>query len=108
MLIFTLLFFSSYLTAAAQTTYNLPLLLRENRLITTPANNIQALNDKAHPGVSAKGIVWLKGLNFKQGTIDVDLRGKDVFLQSFLGIAFHGVDTLTYDVVYFRPFNFRE
>ncbi|GAB3557486.1 hypothetical protein [Spirosoma fluminis] len=106
-LIFTLLFFSSLLTATAQTAYNLPLMLREKQLITTPANEIQVLNDKAHPGVSAKGIVWLKGVNFKQGTIEVDLRGKDVFLQSFLGIAFHGVDTLTYDVVYFRPFNFR-
>ena len=47
----------------------------------------------------------LKGVNFKQGTIEVDLRGKDV-LQSFPGICFHGVNTLTYDVVYFRPFNF--
>ncbi|GAB3494736.1 hypothetical protein GCM10027341_11240 [Spirosoma knui] len=106
-LAFTLLFFSGHLTTTAQTAYNLPLLLREKQLITTPANAIQVLNDKAHSGVSTKGIVWLKGVNFRQGTIEVDLRGKDVFLQSFLGIAFHGVDTLTYDVVYFRPFNFR-
>ncbi|HXL56395.1 MAG TPA: hypothetical protein VN958_09070, partial [Chitinophagaceae bacterium] len=53
------------------------------------------------------GIVWLKDVSFSKGTIEIDLRGKDVFLQSFLGIAFHGIDTTTYDVVYFRPFNFK-
>ncbi|MRS63117.1 hypothetical protein [Larkinella terrae] len=99
-------FFGNFPAATAQTAYNLPLLLRENRLITTPANEIKVIKEDAHPGVSSKGIVWLKDVNFKQGTIDIDLRGKDVFLQSFLGIAFHGVDTLVYDVVYFRPFNF--
>ena len=39
-------------------------------------------------------------------TIEVDLKGKDVFQKSFLGIAFHGVNDSTYDAVYFRPFNF--
>ena len=41
------------------------------------------------------------------GVIEVDLRGKDVAQQSFLGIAFHIVDWTTYEAVYFRPFNFR-
>jgi hypothetical protein len=27
--------------------------------------------------------------------------------QSFVGVAFHGVDDTTYDAIYFRPFNFR-
>jgi hypothetical protein len=27
--------------------------------------------------------------------------------QSFVGVAFHGVDGTTYDAIYFRPFNFR-
>ncbi len=57
-------------------------------------------------GVSCKGIVWLKDMTFSTGVIEIDLRGKDVFQESFLGIAFHGVDTITYDAVYFRPFNF--
>ncbi|MCW3119255.1 MAG: hypothetical protein JWM28_3337, partial [Chitinophagaceae bacterium] len=52
-------------------------------------------------------VVWLKDIRFTDGTLGIDLRGKDVFLQSFLGIAFHAVDTARYDVVYFRPFNFR-
>src|SRR5207342_2389645 len=36
-----------------------------------------------------------------------DFKGKDVQQQSFVGIAFHGVDGTTYDAIYFRPFNFR-
>ena len=101
------LLFSLPLPTTAQLVTSLPVMLQTKQLITLPANDIQVLKDRLHPGVSTKGIVWLNGVNFKQGTIEVDLRGKDVFLQSFLGIAFHGVDTLTYDVVYFRPFNFR-
>lgn len=86
--------------------YNLPQLLTENKLETTPAQQTQIL-DAQNQSISTKGIVWLKDVGFNEGTIDVDLRGKDVFLQSFLGIVFHGIDTATYDVIYFRPFNFR-
>ena len=53
------------------------------------------------------GAAWLEGAGFSEGTIEVDLRGKDVFQRSFVGIAFHGLDEKTYDAVYFRPFNFR-
>ncbi|RRB07820.1 hypothetical protein [Larkinella rosea] len=97
-----------FLPAMAQkTAYHLPQLLRENRLVALPSNEVTALTTAGKPAVSMKGIVWLKGVNFKQGTIEIDLRGKDVFLKSFLGIAFHGVDTTTCDILYFRPFNFR-
>jgi hypothetical protein len=53
-----------------------------------------------------EGIAWLKHVIFSNGTIELDIRGKDVFQQSFVGIAFHGIDNRTMDVVYFRPFNF--
>jgi hypothetical protein len=53
------------------------------------------------------GIAWIEGSNFAQGTIELDVRGRDVFQQSFLGIAFHRRDDQTYDAVYLRPFNFR-
>ena len=53
------------------------------------------------------GVAWLVGATFKDGTIEVDLRGKDIQGQSFVGIAFHGVDDTHYDAVYFRPFNFK-
>lgn len=58
----------------------------------------------AKPG---NGLVWLAGADFAEGTIEVDLRGRDVDGRSFVEIAFHGVDDQTYDAIYFRPFNFR-
>ena len=97
-------------TANAQQSikYDLQQLLKENKLETTPDQQTQALDDSQRHAISTKGtIVWLKDVRFREGTIDIDIRGKDVFLRSFLGVAFHGIDTNTYDAVYFRPFNFR-
>jgi len=53
------------------------------------------------------GVAWLNGVEFSNGSIELDIRGKDVFQQSFVGIAFHGIDNRTFDAVYFRPFNFQ-
>lgn len=53
------------------------------------------------------GMAWLEGSNFVDGTIEVDIKGRDVLQKSFVGIAFRGVDETTHDVIYFRPFNFR-
>ena len=55
----------------------------------------------------AVGLAWIDGSDFAQGTIELDVRGRDVLQQSFLGIAFHGKDDKTYEAVYLRPFNFR-
>jgi hypothetical protein len=57
--------------------------------------------------VPGDGVAYLKGVEFGNGTIELDIRGKDVPQQSFLGVAFHGVDGTTYDAIYFRPFNFK-
>lgn len=57
-------------------------------------------------GQPGDGLVWLDGFEFNDGTIEVDIKGKDVQGNSFVGIAFRGVDDKTYDAVYFRPFNF--
>lgn len=54
-----------------------------------------------------RGVAWMNGKTFKYGVIEFDLKGKDEFQASFLGIAFHGADDTTYEAVYFRPFNFR-
>lgn len=53
------------------------------------------------------GVAWLPGVALGDGTIELDIRGKDAQGQSFVGVAFHGLDDTTYDAVYFRPFNFR-
>ena len=52
------------------------------------------------------GVAWLLGSDFTEGTIEVELRGKNDPGRSFIGIAFRGIDDTTFDAVYFRPFNF--
>jgi hypothetical protein len=54
-----------------------------------------------------EGVVWLEGSDFRDGTIEVDLRGKNVTAHSMLGVAFRGVDDTHFDAVFFRPFNFK-
>jgi len=71
-----------------------------------------SFNDGARKGVrlsesQGDGVAYVQGIEFTNGTIEVDVRGKDVQQQSFVGVAFHGVDGTTYDAIYFRPFNFR-
>jgi hypothetical protein len=107
--VFILSFSVCIFTANGQRTkhYNLVKLLQENKLVTNPNQHTQVLDSSRKQAISTTGVVWLKDVNLKDGVIDVDLRGKDVFLKSFLGIAFHAKDTTNYDVIYFRPFRFR-
>jgi hypothetical protein len=61
-------------------------------------------------GDSATGIVGLAlppGREFSTGTIEIDLKGRNLRQRSFLGVAFNVVDERTFEAVYFRPFNFR-
>ena len=53
------------------------------------------------------GLLWLNDITFKNGTIELDIKGKDERGNSFVGCAFHGVNNTHYDAVYFRPFNFK-
>lgn len=53
------------------------------------------------------GLALVNGSKFTTGTIDVDLKGKNVRQGSFLGVAFNVVDEATFEGVYFRPFNFK-
>src|SRR5262245_45442767 len=66
-----------------------------NRVVTN-------LNDKPFEGIHLDeryedGIVWLKDFEFTTGIIEFDTRGKDVKQHSFVGIAFHGNDTTTFE-----------
>jgi hypothetical protein len=67
------------------------------------ADGRTVLNVAAAPG---EGVVWHEQSALQDGTIEIELRGRDVVGQSFLGVAFRGVDDRTYEAVYFRPFNF--
>ena len=53
------------------------------------------------------GTAWLKDYKFKNGVIEFDVKGRNVLQKSFLGVAFHALDETTYDLIYFRPFNFK-
>jgi len=74
--------------------------------------SVSSFSEGARKGVrlsesAGDGVAYLEGIDFANGTIEFDVKGKDVPQQSFVGVAFHGVDGTTYDAIYFRPFNFR-
>ena len=87
---------------------------QKTRIATGPANwtvhqgEANYSNDRIH--LVNKGdvaLLWIKDMNFKNGIIELDIKGKNENGNSFLGVAFHALDDTTYDAVYFRPFNFR-
>ena len=87
-------------------TFDLSKDLKEKKLIPVRPK-VVSVSDESRHSVSALGIAWLKDVTFSEGTIEVDIRGNDGMQQTFPGIVFHAVDTITHDVVYFRPFNFQ-
>ena len=52
------------------------------------------------------GVGWL-AQTLEAGTIEADLRGKDVLQKSFIGLLFAGTDEAHNEVIYLRPFNFK-
>ena len=78
------------------------------RVVNRQATTLPGKSGAVHLSERADvGIAWVDGTDFSEGTIEVDVRGKDVLQQSFLGVAFHGKNDTTYESVYVRPFNFR-
>ncbi|MFT4017448.1 MAG: DUF1080 domain-containing protein [Agriterribacter sp.] len=67
-------------------------------------NDRKIININEMPG---NGLVILRNYEFSNGTIEFDVKGKDVLQQSFVGIAFHAIDETHFDAIYFRPFNFK-
>ena len=86
--------------------------LADGKGLNASKRTITRLTDGARKGVrlseaEGEGPAYLPGIEFANGTIELDLKGKDVQGASFVGVAFHGVDGTTYDAIYFRPFNFK-
>jgi hypothetical protein len=83
------------------------------------AGKVRAVNrevtpQEARPGAvhlsekEGNGVAWVEGTeDFALGTIELDIKGRDVMQRSFVGVAFHRKDDASYDAVYLRPFNFR-
>jgi hypothetical protein len=100
----------SGLKAQATVKYDLFDWAKTNRLevlnrYLTPFDN-KALRGIRFSEGKLDGIAWLNGVNFSDGMIELDVRGKNVAQKSFVGLAFHGEGEDTLDAVYLRPFNF--
>jgi hypothetical protein len=83
--------------------------IRVNQENSTVYNReVKFENDIIHLNAAPdNGLLWINNSDFKNGTIELDVKGKNAQGQSFVGIAFHGTDNSHYDAVYFRPFNFK-
>jgi len=77
-----------------------------NRSVATGAFNDQ--NTVHFDARQGDGIAIFQNLQFENGTIEFDVKGKDVLQQSFVGVAFHIQNDSTFNAVYFRPFNFEK
>lgn len=78
------------------------------RVVNREATRIQGNRDGVHLSEKeGNGVAWIEGSDFANGTIELEIRGRDVLQRSFVGLAFHRKDDETFDVVYLRPFNFR-
>jgi hypothetical protein len=78
------------------------------RAVNRTVSAVQGRPGAVHVSEKADaGVVWVDGTDFTEGTIEVEVRGRDLLQQSFLGIAWHRRDDNTYESVYLRPFNFR-
>jgi hypothetical protein len=84
-----------------------PMLSRLLGLVNREVTQIQDRKGVRLSAATGNGLAWVEGTDFRSGTIEMDIRGKEVMQQRFVGIAFHRKDDNTYEAVYLRPFNFR-
>ncbi len=82
------------------------------RVVNREGTKIPERNGVRLSAKSGNGVAWVEGSDFRSGTIEVDIRGREDMQQSFVGVAFHRKDGWwwereAYEAVYLRPFNFR-
>ena len=94
-------------TAFAQTKIDLQNVKQftvENRTIETMVENGRPILKLSEAG--GDGLVIMNDVACENGTIEFDIKGRNVMQQSFVGLAFHVHDRSHYEAIYFRPFNF--
>jgi len=98
-------------TLASAADHNLGELAKANKIEVfnrkfdqTKAGSAEAVFLNAAPN---DGVAWIAGVEFSDGTIELEIKGKNEQGRSFVGIAFHGQDNRVFDAVYLRPFNFQ-
>jgi hypothetical protein len=80
------------------------------RTLRVVNREVTKLDDRNGVRLSSRpgnGVAWVDGTEFRSGTIEVEIRGREDLQQSYVGIAFHRKNDTTYEAVYLRPFNFR-
>ena len=75
-----------------------------NRELSQITNDSVAVQTKC--GLGGMGLSILKDVSFDDGTVQIELLGENNPGRSFVGFAFNIQNDSTYEVVYFRPFNF--
>lgn len=79
-----------------------------NREIISVMKELGKIESIAVNANEGDGLVVYQNLEFENGTIEADIKGKDVMQRSFVGIAFHIQDENSFNAIYFRPFNFKK
>ncbi len=74
-----------------------------NRMITLYGDQLDAVEMNAK---NSDGIGIIEDVEFEKGTIEIELLGENNPGKSFIGMAFNILNDTTYEVIYFRPFNF--
>jgi hypothetical protein len=85
--------------------------LQDKAQLSPGSRNLEYLDVKGKKGVriqegEGSSVMILNNINFASGTVEFDCKGRNIVGGSFLGLAFHIQNDSTYDIVYFRPFNF--
>src|SRR6266498_4168851 len=98
-------------TLASAADYNLGELAKANKIEVfkrkidqTKSGSSEAVFLNAAPN---DGLAWITGVELSEGTIELEIKGKNEQGRSFVGIAFHGQDNRAFDAVYLRTFNFQ-
>jgi len=101
--------FLTYISSFGQREINLGSYLKNkkmeavNRVISIYSDDKNAVEMNAN---NSDGLGILEGIEFDNGIIEVELKGENNPGKSFIGIAFNIQNNTTYEVIYFRPFNF--
>ena len=80
---------------------------RKLRVVNREATRLTDRNGVRLSARTGNGVAWVEGTEFRAGTLEVDIRGREDLQQNYVGIAFHRKNDTTYEAVYLRPFNFR-
>lgn len=77
---------------------------REALFVIHEPGSVQGVQFDAKAG---DGLAIFKNIEFENGTLELDIKGKNNPGRSFVGIAFHIQNEETFNAIYFRPFNFK-